>query len=141
MDQACYLIHMSLEIQSQRLKTFVSQNQRGNVLLVGVRGWLICLLVVYSLSHVQLFCNSMNRSQLVSSVHGISQARILKFVAISFPRGSSQPRDRIWISCVSCIAGGFFTTEPLGKPPSVFIDSVVEYHEIVIICFYSTWTN
>ena len=41
-----------------------------------------------------------------SSVHGISQARILEWVAISFSRGSSQPRDQIW---VSCIAGRFFT--------------------------------
>ena len=35
-----------------------------------------------------------------SSVHGISQARTLEWVAISFSRGSSQPRD--WI-CLSCI--------------------------------------
>ena len=41
-----------------------------------------------------------------SSVHGISQASILEWVAISFSRGSSQPRDR---TQVSCIAGGFFT--------------------------------
>ena len=41
-----------------------------------------------------------------SSVHGILQARILEWVAISFPRGSSQPRDRIQ---VSLIAGRFFT--------------------------------
>ena len=33
-------------------------------------------------------------------VHGISQARILEWVVISFSRGSSQPRDR---TCVSCI--------------------------------------
>ena len=38
-----------------------------------------------------------------SSVHGILQARILEWVAISFSRGSSRPRDRIFISCVSCI--------------------------------------
>ena len=43
-----------------------------------------------------------------SSVHGILQARILEWVAISFSRGSFWPRDR---NCVSCIAGGFFTTE------------------------------
>ena len=47
-----------------------------------------------------------------SSVHGISQAKILEWVAISFSRGSSQPRDG---TCVSCIAGGFFTVEPPGK--------------------------
>ena len=34
-----------------------------------------------------------------------------------FSRGSSQPRDQTHIiSCGSCIACGFFTTEPLGKP-------------------------
>ena len=32
-----------------------------------------------------------------SSVHGISQARILEWVAISFSRGSSQPRDQTWV--------------------------------------------
>ena len=37
-----------------------------------------------------------------SSVHGVLQARILKWVAISFSRGSSQPRDGTWVSCVSC---------------------------------------
>ena len=38
-----------------------------------------------------------------SSVHGIFQARILEWVAISYPRGSSRPRDQTRISCVSCI--------------------------------------
>ena len=32
------------------------------------------------------------------SVRGIFQARVLEWVAISFPRGSSQPRDRTWVS-------------------------------------------
>ena len=35
-----------------------------------------------------------------SSVHGIFQARILEWVAISFSRGSSQPRDRTQVSCI-----------------------------------------
>ena len=39
-------------------------------------------------------------------VHGILQARILEWIAFSFSRGSSQPRDR---TQVSHIAGGFFT--------------------------------
>ena len=39
-----------------------------------------------------------------SSVHGISQARILGYVAISFSRGSSQPRDRTLIPCIFCIS-------------------------------------
>ena len=36
-----------------------------------------------------------------SSVHGILQARILECVAISFSRGSSQPRDRIQVSHIA----------------------------------------
>ena len=58
-------------------------------------------------------CNPMDCSPPGSSVHGILQARTLEWVAISFSRGSSLPRDR---TCVSCIADGFFTTEPPGKP-------------------------
>ena len=38
-----------------------------------------------------------------SSVHGIAQVRILVWVAISSSRGSSLPRDRTHISCISCI--------------------------------------
>ena len=41
-----------------------------------------------------------------SSIHGIFQARILEWVAISFSGGSSQPRDRTWVSCTS---GKLFT--------------------------------
>ena len=48
-----------------------------------------------------------------SSVHGILQARILEWVAMPSSRGSSWPKDR---TCVSCIAGRFFTTELLGNP-------------------------
>ena len=36
-----------------------------------------------------------------SSVHGIFQARILEWVAISFSRGSSRLRDRTHTSCIS----------------------------------------
>ena len=53
-----------------------------------------------------------------SSVHGILQARILEWVAISFSRGSSRPRDR---TPISSTAGGFFTTVPPGKPSSLYI--------------------
>ena len=48
----------------------------------------------------------MDYSPPVSSVHGISQARILEWVAIPFSRGSSRPRDG---TQVSRTAGGFFT--------------------------------
>ena len=44
-----------------------------------------------------------------STVHGISQARIVEWVAISCSRGLSQLRDQIHVSCTG---RGFFTTEP-----------------------------
>ena len=50
-------------------------------------------------------CDPMACSLPGSSVHGILQARILELVAISFSRGSSQPSDWNW---VSCIAGRFY---------------------------------
>ena len=46
-----------------------------------------------------------------SSVHEISLARIVEWVAISFSRGSSPPQDQTHVSCV----GGFCTPEPPGK--------------------------
>ena len=51
----------------------------------------------------------MDYSLPVSSFHGILQARILEWVAISYSRGSSWPRDQAHVSYVSCIAGGSFT--------------------------------
>ena len=51
-------------------------------------------------------CDPMDCSLPGSSVHGILQARIPEWVAISFSRGSSQPRNQ---TRVSCIAGRFFT--------------------------------
>ena len=49
------------------------------------------------------FCDSMDCSPPGSSVHEILQARILEWFAMPFSRGSSWPRDRTCISCVSCI--------------------------------------
>ena len=51
-------------------------------------------------------CDLMDCSLPGSSVHGIFQARVLEWVAISFSTGSSRLRDRTW---VSHIAGRHFT--------------------------------
>ena len=53
-----------------------------------------------------------------SSVHGISQTRILEWVAIPFSRGSSQPRDWTWISCM---AGRFFTVSAIREAPNMSV--------------------
>ena len=51
-------------------------------------------------------CDPMDYNLPGSSVHGILQERILEWIAISFSRGFSQPRNQTW---VSWIAGRFFT--------------------------------
>ena len=56
-------------------------------------------------------CNPMDYSPPGSSVHGILQTRILEWVAISFSRGSSWPRDR---TQVFHIAGRRFNLWPTG---------------------------
>ena len=52
------------------------------------------------------FCDPMDCSLPGSSVYGIFQARVLEWVAISFSRGSSWPRDR---TRISRIVGRCFT--------------------------------
>ena len=54
----------------------------------------------------------LNWTELDCSLPGISQTRIMEWIAISFFRGSSWPRDWTW---VSHLARGFFTIEPPEK--------------------------
>ena len=62
---------------------------------------------------VLILCDPMDRSPPGSSSHRMFQARKLEWLVIFSFRGSSWPRGQ---TCVSCIAGGFFTTELPGKP-------------------------
>ena len=62
--------------------------------------WMCCAKPNYVCVRIQLcsmLCDTVDCSPPVSSVHGISQARILGWVAISFCRGSSWNRDRTWV--------------------------------------------
>ena len=74
----------------------------------------VVMLLLFSCQSCPTLCNPMDCSLPGSSVHGILQARILEWVAIS-SRGSSRPRDQTYISC---LAGGFFTTEPPQEVPT-----------------------
>ena len=60
-------------------------------LIISWRSTRTCMLSRFSL--VWLFWDPMDCSPRGSSVHGVSQARILEWVAVSFSRGSSWPRD------------------------------------------------
>ena len=62
---------------------------------------------IYTHTHMYMYRKkSLSGVQLCSFIHGILQARILEWVAISFSSGSSQPRDQ---TRVSHIAGRLFT--------------------------------
>ena len=67
----------------------------------------LCLCVPFlyvSVSEVAQLCptlyDPMDCSLPGSSLHGILQARVLEWVAISFSRGSSRPRDQTRVSCI-----------------------------------------
>ena len=64
----------------------------------------------------QTLCDPMDCSPPGFLVRGISQARMLEWIALSFSRGSSQPGDR---TRIFCIGKQFFTSESLGKPKSL----------------------
>ena len=72
----------------------------------------LSLLSLSRVSRVRL-CDPVGFNPAGSSVHGISQARTLEWVAISFSRGSSWPWD--WTMSPT-LGEGFFTTEPPKKP-------------------------
>ena len=77
-------------------------------------------------------CDPMDCSPPGSSVHGVFQARILEWLAISFSRRSSQPRNRTW---VSRIAGRFFTDWAIAVWLFPFFNASVKmqfrcYHEL-----------
>ena len=90
-------IGLCLAFSLSLLESFLSSIQNCLVLFTSCLSLRACVL-----SHVRL-CNPMDCSPPVSSVHGIIQARILEWVAISYSKGSSQSRDQTCISCISCI--------------------------------------
>ena len=70
-----------------------------------------------SLSYVRLFAalGTVAHQAPLSMGFPISQARMLEWVPISSSRGSSRSRDQTHISCISCVAGGFFAAWAIRK--------------------------
>ena len=75
----------------------------------------ICACLLSCFSCAQLFVTPRAVARQAPLSVEILQARILEWVVMASSRGSSQPREQTFISCCSCIAGGFFTSEPPDK--------------------------
>ena len=88
------------------LKVAPTQGEQGETVK---RHWcsLVCCRCFCSVAKFcPTLCDPVNYSVPGSSVHGIFQARILEWVAVSFSRGSSWLRDQAQVSCTT---GRFFT--------------------------------
>ena len=79
-------------------------------------------------------CDPVDCSPPCSSVHGILQASILEWAAMPSSRRLSQLRDQICASRGSCIAGRFFTTEPLGKPLNAVAFIMFCFAQLLTFC-------
>ena len=71
-------------------------------------------------------CDPMDCSPPGSSIHWILQARILEWVAISFSRGSSQPRDRTQVSRIAGVGFNLWATREAIQTFSVQFSSVAQ---------------
>ena len=76
-----------------------------------LEGW--CIRACSVAQSCLTLCNPVDCSLPGSSVHGILQARILEGVAVSFSRGSSRPRDRMYISYPVLYTELYVTVPPL----------------------------
>ena len=88
-------------------------------------GKVVCYIYLYAsavlscFSCVQLFVTRWTVACQALLSMGFSRLEYWEWVVVPSSRGSSWPRDQTDI-CDSCIVGGFFTTEPLGKPSQLY---------------------
>ena len=85
-----------------------------------------CVMLCLVAQLCQTICDPLDYSPPGSSVHGIFQARILEWVAISYSRESSWPRYWTYGSYDSCIAGKLFTCWATGKLKEVHTGTLQE---------------
>ena len=96
-----------------------------NIVLVSVvqqNDWAMHVSAVWSVCQPRLIlCDSMDYSPPGSSVHGISQARILEWAAIFSSRGSSRPRDKACVSCMSCASRWILYHWTMGESFNIYV--------------------
>ena len=82
---------------SKHMKRWPTSYVIREILIKAIVRYCVCSVAKLCLT----LCNPVDCHPPGSSVHGIFQARILEWVAISSSRGSSGPRDQTHVSCVS----------------------------------------
>ena len=95
--------------------------------LVTLVNSICCCLIAKSLT----LCDPVDCSLPSFSVHGISQARILERVSISFSRGSSLPRDQTHISCIGRPI--LYHLSHLGSPPLCFCSHSPHHEDPIFV--------
>ena len=85
----------------------------------------VCVCVHARAQSCPTLCDPTDCSPPGSSVHGISQVRILEWVAISFSRGSSWTRNQTQV--IPALTGGFYTTAPPEEP--LFLVAKLKYFQ------------
>ena len=119
----------------------ISQSNNGQVrfklkdrIVLDFLGKMLCM-------HAQscpTLCDSIDRSPPGSSVHGISQARFLEWVAISCSRGLSQPgiEPKTFAPLgFPALTGRFFTTELPGKPEKCYNLNLLKKMKQLLLSF------
>ena len=135
MDQNKYPFFLKKEEENRRS----SENAKGS--LVNIKG------IFWDSLHTEtevtqlypILCDPMDCSLPGSSTHGISQARVLEWVAISSSRGSSQPRDRTRVSCIAGRRFTIWTTREAMKIWSYPYNLNMELGFSQFVSFFSLW--
>ena len=91
-------------------------------------------------------CDPTDCSLPCSSIHGIYQARILEWVAISFSRRPSQPRDRTWVSrtrgrCFTIWATREAQSTTYPSPNGIFISDFIMQELLKVLFFFTSWCS
>ena len=101
-----------------------------------ITSWKVKVLVTQS---CPTLCNSTDCSPPGSPVHGILQARILEWVAISLSRGSSRLRDLIHVSCIGRRILYLWATREALSSFRFFFFNLYEFEKFDIFAIYLCW--
>ena len=92
----------------------------------------VCVCVCVCVQSCRLFCDHVDYIPTGSSVHGISQARILERVAIAYSRGSPWPKAQTHVFCLTSI----FFTKATSEKPLVYVIGLLKLLNLRHQAFY-----